>query len=104
MSAWVAARPISEPKAMALRNARGRLLPEVVQGDLKALVVHLLVFAHGLFRALRAAVEELDDVCNRRCRSSLIEFFNAGRRANVDQTVEIQIHDIVVHGADVDTA
>jgi hypothetical protein len=54
------------------------LFPEVFQGDLKALVVHLLVFAHGLFRTLRAAVEELDDVCNRRRRSPLIEFFNAG--------------------------
>ena len=43
----------------------GELFAEILQCDLEAFIEHLLVLAHRLFRALRAAMEELDHVCDR---------------------------------------
>ncbi len=52
---------------------RAGLFPEVFQRDLDAFVVHLLVLGLRLLGTLRAAMEELDHVCNRSGWPLLIE-------------------------------
>jgi len=49
-------------------------------------------------------MEKLNDVPDRGRRTPLIEFLDARRRSDIDQTIEVQIYDVVVQGTDKDAA
>src|SRR5262245_48805192 len=75
----------------------------MLQGDLDALVVHLLEVGLKLLATLGAAREELDDMGNRRAGRT-IERLDLRRRPHVDEAVEIVVDDVVVQGTNGDAA
>ena len=80
-----------------------RLLAEILQRDLDALIVHFLEFGLERVAALCAAREELGDMGDRRAVLPL-KRLDLRRRAHIDEAVEIVIDHVVEQGVDVDAA
>src|SRR5260221_4701358 len=81
-------------------NLVRRLLSEILQRDLDAIVVHLLIFGLGLLTTLRAAMKELDHIRDWGTRRP-IERIDPRRRSHIGQTVEIKVNHVVVQGTDI---
>ena len=77
-----------------------RLFSEIFKRDLDTIVVHLLVLRLELFAALRAAMEESDDVRNR-CTTRPINCIDLRRRSDIEKTVEIEVIYVIIQGANV---
>src|SRR5215510_39655 len=75
--------------AHAVRFAR--LFAEILQRDRNPFVVHFLILGAELLAAVGGAVEELDDVADRRPFRRL----DPGGASHVDHAVEIEVIDIV---------
>src|SRR6266852_1032913 len=76
------------------------LFSEILQRDLDAVVVHLLVLDLELLAALCAAMEESDNVRNRDTTWP-IDGVDLRRRSDIEKTVEIDVIYVVIQGADV---
>src|SRR6266446_10602645 len=81
-------------------TASARLFSKILKRDLDAFVVHLLVLGLELLAALCAAMEEPDDVRNRDTTRP-IQRVDLRRRSDIEKTVEIEVVDVVIQGADV---
>src|SRR6185503_3713975 len=68
------------------------LFAQILEGDLDALVVHLLIVGAKLIAAAGGAVEKLTDHPDGRMRLAV----EAGGAANVDRAIEIEIDHVVV--------
>jgi hypothetical protein len=63
---------LSKPEALMTSYASaklpeinvGTLFSEILESDLEALIIHFLIVGLSRFATLRAAMEELDDVCD----------------------------------------
>src|SRR5438477_10213 len=76
----------------ASRAARfARLFAEIFQRDLNPFVIHVLIFGAELLATVAGAVQELDDVADRRSFGRL----DPGGASHVDHAVEIEVIDIV---------
>src|SRR5579871_1960003 len=83
-----------------VRSSAGPLFAEILQRDLDAFVVHLLVFGLRLLAALRAAMIELDYIRDRGARRP-IERFDPRCRSHIEQAIEIEVNHVVVQGPDI---
>src|SRR5262249_10912837 len=97
---WSAVARRTLPTGASERLA-GRLLPKILERDLDAVVVHLLVLGQELLAALCAAMEEADDVANRDTTGP-IDRVDFRRRSDIEKTVEIEVIDVIIQGTDVD--
>src|SRR5688572_24619859 len=79
----------------ARATAKNFSFAQVLESDLDAIVVELLIFAAKLIAPIGAAMEELADHPDWGVRLA----FEAGRAADVDRAVEVEIVDVVVEVA-----
>src|SRR5206468_1408944 len=80
------------PRRLANGPPVGKLLAEIFQCDLDALVIHLLIAGAILITAICAAMEKLDH----RSDQGLTLTFDACGASDIDHAVEIEVIDIVV--------
>src|SRR5215471_13387967 len=78
----------------------GRLFSEILEGDLDAVVVHLLILGLVLVAALGAAMVESGDTRNGDTARP-VERLDLRRRSNIGKTIEIVVSHIVIQGPDV---